>query len=92
MDLKELFGAESKSQVYAHLHELLAKKEMSLIGKVKWFFCMKTCDNIIQAHMLLTKVVIGNQFARGVFYRKLTGAVDTVCNELYPLYTKNGSQ
>ena len=45
---------------------------------------------IVQAHMLLTstKVVIGNQFARGVFYRKLTGTVDTVCNELYPLYKK----
>ena len=90
VDLKELFGAESKSQVYAHLHELLAKKEMSVIGKVKWCFCMKTFDNIVQVHMLLTstKVVIGNQFARDVFYRKLSGAVDTVCNELYPLYKK----
>ena len=90
MHLKELFGAESKNQVYAHLHELRAKKEMSLIGKVKWSFCMKTCDNIVQVHMLLTstKVVIGNQFARDVSYHKLTGAVDTVCNELYPLYKK----
>ena len=90
VDLKELFGAESKNQVYAHLHELLAKKEMSLIGKVKWCFCMKACDNIVQGHTLLTsmKVVIGNQFPREVFYRKLAGAVDTVCNELYPLYKK----
>ena len=35
VDVKTLFGAESKSQVYAHLHELLAKKEMSLIDRVK---------------------------------------------------------
>ena len=51
---------------------------------------MKTCDNIVQVDMLLTstKVGVGNQFARDVFHRKLTGAVDTVCNELYPLYKK----
>ena len=53
---------------------------------------MKTCDNISQVHMSLTlaKVIIGNQFARDVFYHKLTGAVVTVDKELYPLY-KNGS-
>lgn len=63
VDVKELFGAERKGQVYAHLHELLAKKERSLIGRVKWYFCMKTCDNMVQLNMLLssTKVVIGNQ-------------------------------
>lgn len=32
VDIKELYGSESKSQVYAHLHELLSKDEMSAIG------------------------------------------------------------
>ena len=47
-------------------------------------------DNIVQVHMSLksTKIVTGNQFARGAFYRLLTGAIVTVCNELYPLYKK----
>ena len=27
---------ESKSQIYAHVYELLAKKEMPLRGRVKW--------------------------------------------------------
>ena len=90
VDVKELFEAESKRQVYAHLHELHTKEEMSLIGRVKWYFCMRTCDNIVQVHMLLTstKVVIGNPFARDVFYCNLRGAIVTVCNELYPLYQK----
>ena len=26
VDIKELFGSESKTQVYAHLHDLLEKK------------------------------------------------------------------
>ena len=33
MDIKELFGSESKSQVYAHLHELLSKDEMTAVGR-----------------------------------------------------------
>ena len=33
VDVKELYGSESKSQVYAHLHELLSKDEMTDIGK-----------------------------------------------------------
>ena len=28
VEVKELFGSESKSQVYAHLHELLLKPEL----------------------------------------------------------------
>lgn len=32
MDVKELFNSESKSQVYAHLHELLQKQTMDEIG------------------------------------------------------------
>ena len=33
VNVKELlFGAESKSQVYAHLHEVLLKSEMKDIG------------------------------------------------------------
>ena len=90
VDVKELFEAESESQVYAHLHELLTRKEMSLIGRVEWYFCMRTCDNIVQVLMLLTsmKVVICNPFARDVFYCNLRGAIVNVCNELYPLYQK----
>ena len=40
--------------------------------------------------MLLTstQVVIGNQFVRNVSTRKLTGAIVTVCNKLFPLYKK----
>ena len=81
VDVKELFRAERKSQLY-ELNELLKKKEISLIGRVKWSFCMKTRDNIVQGHMLLTsiKVVIGNHFARDMFYCKLTGRIVTVCN------------
>lgn len=33
VDVKELYGSESKSQVYAHLHELLSKDEMTDIGR-----------------------------------------------------------
>ena len=33
VSVKELFGAESKTQVYAHLHEQLQKPEMHDIGK-----------------------------------------------------------
>lgn len=33
VDIKELYGSESKSQVYAHLHELLSKDEMTAIGR-----------------------------------------------------------
>ena len=32
VDIKELYGSGSKSQVYAHLHELLSKDEMTAIG------------------------------------------------------------
>jgi len=32
VNLKELFGSESKSQVYGHLHELLEQPEMSNKG------------------------------------------------------------
>jgi len=32
VEVKELFGSESKSQVYAHLHELLLKPTMKDIG------------------------------------------------------------
>lgn len=30
--MRELFGAESKSQVYAHLHDVLQKPEMQTTG------------------------------------------------------------
>ena len=45
IDIKELFGSDSKSQVYAHLHELLSKDEMTAIGRQIYnllltvFFC-----------------------------------------------------
>ena len=45
VDIKELFGLESKSQVYAHLHELLSKDEVTAIGRQIYnllltvFFC-----------------------------------------------------
>ena len=34
VEVKELFGSESKSQVYAHLHELLLKPTVKDIGDV----------------------------------------------------------
>lgn len=34
VDIKELYGSESKSQVYAHLHELLSKDEMTAIDTI----------------------------------------------------------
>lgn len=34
VDVKELFGSESKTQVYAHLHELMQSKAMETIGIV----------------------------------------------------------
>ena len=33
VEVKELFGSESKSQVYAHLHELLLKATVKDIGE-----------------------------------------------------------
>ena len=33
VEVKELFGSESKSQVYAHLHELLLKPTMKDIDE-----------------------------------------------------------
>ena len=33
VEVKELFGSESKSQVYAHLHELLLKPTVKDIGE-----------------------------------------------------------
>ena len=35
VDVKELFGSESKSQVYAHLHNLLSNIVMQDIGMLK---------------------------------------------------------
>lgn len=37
MDIKELFGSESKTQVYAHLHELIQKPAMEAIGMFPLF-------------------------------------------------------
>jgi hypothetical protein len=34
VDVKELFNSESKTQVYAHLHQLLQKSTMAKTGKV----------------------------------------------------------
>ena len=34
VDVKELFGSESKSQVYAHVHNLLSNVVMKDIGKL----------------------------------------------------------
>ena len=33
LDVKELFGSESKSQVYAHIHNLLSKTAFSKTSK-----------------------------------------------------------
>ena len=33
VDIKELFGSESKTQVYAHLHNLWEKTSMNAIGE-----------------------------------------------------------
>ena len=33
--VREIFGSESKTQVYAHLHSLLASGHMNNIGKVE---------------------------------------------------------
>ena len=38
VDVKELFGSESKSQVYAHLHNLLEKTSMDTTGECLFFF------------------------------------------------------
>ena len=34
VDVKELFGSESKAQVYAHLHNLLSNTVMQSIGEL----------------------------------------------------------
>ena len=39
LDVKELFGSESKSQVYAHIHNLLSKTAFSKTSQ-----CIKTYD------------------------------------------------
>jgi len=36
-DVRELFGSESKSQVYAHLHTLLVKDHMKNTGELLIF-------------------------------------------------------
>ena len=49
VDVKELFGSESKSQVYAHLHNLLEKPSMQ--GTSKWFYLFhKTSDAKLKSH------------------------------------------
>ena len=33
LDVKELFGSESKAQVYAHIHDLLSKPAFAMTSK-----------------------------------------------------------
>lgn len=40
VDIKELYGSESKNQVYAHLHELLSKDEMTAIGRQTYIYLL----------------------------------------------------
>ena len=40
VDIKELYGSESKSQVYAHLYELLSKDEMTAIGTQSYIYLL----------------------------------------------------
>ena len=39
VEVKEMFGSESKTQVYAHLHELLQKPSMHSIGNKEILRC-----------------------------------------------------
>ena len=44
IDIKELFGSESKSQVYGHLHDLLERDSLKHCGK-EWFMLSQQIDN-----------------------------------------------
>ena len=46
MDVKELFNSESKSQVYAILHELLQRQAMEKIG-------IATDFNVLMANLIV---------------------------------------